>query len=254
MLLPNQKKNLLKQGRFFLFLVLVFCSLVHAEGVNLEKIKEQTNPDLVEKKINEQIDPDPTELTPEEIQQKAEEQRALENPTYSNVSEYQPEVKKVENKKSIDKTEIKNKKDLKYSESIALALAPFQKLKESELLEQLNNNIKGSSLEKYFKMFPKFELLAIRLLRDKEALPKIVSISDDSDKFIRFIAVMVTSFVIGFIVTKIFKKEGRTWYNAFFMWIFRCVLMLIFRIIIVMYFYLDEFSHALKIIFKTIFE
>lgn len=147
----------------------------------------------------------------------------------------------------------KDPSKVKYSEFVATALAPLQNLTEQQLVISLKENTRGTMAHEYVVNYPTFALYIVRLIKDKDALPTAAKILEDQQKIIRFVAVMVSTFIFGFMLKRFFRKEGRTIMQAILAWFVRFLIMLSVRLYIVYLFYDVELGPLFKIATKTFF-
>lgn len=139
------------------------------------------------------------------------------------------------------------------SENIKIPLASLQKLSEEELLKLLKENTRESNFAPYIDQFPKITLYCVRLIKDKEAIPSAVKIVENKDKLIWFAGVMISTFLLGFLLERIMRKEGRSLIGSIGLYMLRVAIMTVVRFTILMYFYKTELTPAMKVIEKTFF-
>jgi hypothetical protein len=155
------------------------------------------------------------------------------------------------NKKKIDPKALKK---IKYSQVLRVTLEPLQKMDEKELLQLLKDNTKGSPSGAYIDRFPKLAVFAVRLIKDKEALPSLAKIIDDQDRLIHFSGIMLATILIAFFLKRLMKKEGRSIAKAFGLWFLRFLIISSLRIGILFYFFSVEVGPTLNIASKTFFK
>jgi hypothetical protein len=141
----------------------------------------------------------------------------------------------------------------KYSEVIKSTLAPLQKLSEEELVLMLKENTRESSAAKYVDHFPQIMLIAVRLIKDKDALPEMAKILDDQDKLIHYSGMMIATFLVGFLLRRFMAKEGRTIFVSLSLWFIRFLIMSGLRIAVTIFFFGEELTPAFKVLTRTIF-
>ena len=144
-------------------------------------------------------------------------------------------------------------KKIKYSEALKVALEPLQKMSEPELVNLLKENSKSSAAAVYIVRYPELSLFAIRLIKDKDAIPFLGKIIDDQDKLIKFIGIMLCTFIFAILLKQFMKKEGRKVFTALGLWLFRFLLISSFRLWLLIYFYGTELSPTFKIATNTFF-
>lgn len=144
-------------------------------------------------------------------------------------------------------------KSPKYSEAVRVAMKPLQSLSEDELLKMLKENTRGTKAELYVDMFPKMMLFCVRLIKDKEAIPALVSIVDDQDKLIRFGGLMLSTVLVGFFLKRLMKREGRSIPAALGFWFVRFLIMTGLRLGLLYLFYSHEVTPALEVVKSTFF-
>lgn len=138
------------------------------------------------------------------------------------------------------------------SNSVRLALEPLQKLSEKELLKQLDDSTKDSSVRPYMNQFPNIMLFSVRLIKDKESIPSMAKILEDKDRLIWFAGVMLFTVVFGFILKKVMHREGRSFLKAVLYFFIRMYIVFAVRVAVVYYFFSVELTPAAKV-FKATF-
>lgn len=147
----------------------------------------------------------------------------------------------------------KDLKKIKYSEAIRTTLAPLQKLSEKELSDMLKENTKGTAAGTYVERFPKMMTIAVRLIKDPEAIPGVVRTVDDQDKLIRFAGLMIATILVGFFLKRLMAKEGRGVLASLGYWFLRSLIMFGLRVGIIVFFYSEELTPAFKVVSRSIF-
>jgi hypothetical protein len=137
------------------------------------------------------------------------------------------------------------------SNSVRMALEPLQKLSEEELLKRLNEATKDSPVRRYMDDFPHLTILTIRLIKDKESIPSLVKIVEDKNRLINYVAIMVCTIIVGFVLKNIMHKEGRTFIRSACYFFIRTLLLLALRIAITEYFFSEELAPAVKVFKQT---
>lgn len=160
---------------------------------------------------------------------------------------------KIKRKKIKEDDKIDNLKNIKYSEAIKVALAPLQKMSESELSKLLRDNTKNSSSEKLISNYPNIILFSVRLIKDKLAIPNLAKIIDDQKKLIRFTGIMILTFLISFLLKFVLKKSGRSVLKAVSLWFLRFMIMMSIRLGIIIYFFGEELAPTFKIAMHMLF-
>ncbi len=145
----------------------------------------------------------------------------------------------------------KNSKEMSLSDEIRIPLSKFQGFSEDELLKLLMENTKDSKFEPYMDRFPKFTLLMVRLIKDKEAIPSVVKIVENKDRLTWFTGVMISTFLLGFLLKRIMRKEGRSILGSIGNYMVRVLIMTVVRFMIIMYFFREELTPAFNIVNKT---
>ena len=135
----------------------------------------------------------------------------------------------------------------KFSDDIRIPLSRLQQLSEEDLLKLLKENSRDSKLGPYLDQFPKFTLFTVRLIKDKEAIPSVVKIVENKDKLIWFAGVMISTFLLGFLLERIMRKEGRSILGSIGLYMVRVLIMTVVRFVILMYFYSAEITPALNV-------
>ena len=146
-----------------------------------------------------------------------------------------------------------NLKNIKYSEAIKVALAPLQKMSESELSKLLRDNTAGSSSGKLISRYPNVILFSVRLIKDKLAIANLAKIIDDQKKLINFSGIMLSTFLISFFLKYFLKKSGRSILKAISIWFLRFMIMISIRLGVIIYFFGEELAPTFKIAIRMLF-
>jgi hypothetical protein len=196
------------------------------------------------------------------VQYNQEKDKNLES-THPIIDNEQSEVSDAEIEKAAEnrvkaglnsnKLDPKSLKEIKYSEAMKVALGPLQVMSEKQLVTLLSDNTKGTKAEKLISQFPLISLFAVRLIKDKEALPSLVKIIEDEKKLIHFSAAILCSMIFAFILKRFMKKEGRTILKSISLWFLRFLIVSFLRICIVYYFFSMEIGPSLKLARMTFF-
>lgn len=142
-------------------------------------------------------------------------------------------------------------KNQSFSENIRIPLEKFQHLSEDELLQLLKENTKDSKWGPYLEQFPRIRLLSVRLIKDKDAIPSAVKIIENKDKLVWFGGWMVSTFILGFILERIMRKEGRGVLASIGLYMVRVLIMTGVRLTIILYFYGTELKPAGRVFKQT---
>lgn len=139
-----------------------------------------------------------------------------------------------------------------YSEAVRKALGPLQQISEKELLKKMDEETLHSSMRPYIDRFPNIIVFAVKLVKDKEALPNIAQIAEDKDRLIQFGSIMLATIIFGFFLKKLFRREGRSFIQATFYFFVRSSIMFAIRVYIIYYFFSTELAPASRV-FKQVF-
>lgn len=208
------------------------------DSQDLEKLLKRYNTDS-EKVLNDASKINSEEQASEVTENEIDEMRPSD--TLSNAT-------KSFTQKSKAKTPYVNKS---FSEDIKVPLARLQKLSEEELVKMLKENTRDSKFAPYMDQFPRFTLLTVRLIKDKEAIPSAVKIIEDRDKLVWFGGIMISTFLLGFLLERLMRKEGRSILGSIGLYMFRVLILTGVRLGIIIYFYKDELSPAAKVFSET---
>jgi hypothetical protein len=142
---------------------------------------------------------------------------------------------------------------VKYSEQLRLALVPLQSMKEEQLVFLLQENTKGTQAYTYIEKFPILALYAVRLIKDKDALPLLAKTLDNQEKYLKFVSCMISTFIFSFFLKRFLKRDGRTIIKSVSFWFVRFILVTLLRVWILFFFFTAEITPALNITTKTFF-
>lgn len=136
--------------------------------------------------------------------------------------------------------------------SVKMALEPLQSLSEEELIKRLKEGIKEPQLKAQVEKYPKILIYAVKLVKDKDAVPSLVKIVEDRSRLIQFGSVMLFTIIFGFFLKKLFNREDRSFIGIVGFFLLRTFLLLALRIYVINYFFSTELAPALRIL-KTLF-
>lgn len=160
----------------------------------------------------------------------------------------------IEKKRSAKKKErIEVSKDIGLSDSVRISLVPLQKLSEAELTKILNENTKDSPMRPYMDQFPNITILTVRLIKDQDSIPALVKMVENKDRLIRFAAWMLVTFILSFILKRIFHNPNRSFLGAVGMFFLRFYIMLFVRLGLIYFYFHNELKPSLGIVKKTFF-
>ncbi len=153
------------------------------------------------------------------------------------------------------KTRVKKVKPIKtkYSDAVRITLGPLQKLSETELVAMLKENTRDSKMAPYFDQFPKLMLFAVRVIKDPEAIPALVKITEDQDKLIHFGGAMLATILFGFLLKRFFHREGRSIPLALLFWFLRFLVLTGLRLGLIFYFFGSEMTPMLRVAHSVLF-
>ncbi|MCK6595006.1 MAG: hypothetical protein L6Q33_07400 [Bacteriovoracaceae bacterium] len=142
----------------------------------------------------------------------------------------------------------------KLSENVTFMLGPISLLSDEEITKLLKEKNEGSWTKKIFEFEPRLYPLAVAMLKDKEALPKLVSMSEKKDKFIVFFWWMLGTLVFSIILKKVIMNPTMPFFTALFWGFSRFVLINGIRIFIFWYVFQEELTPTIKIVKKVFFK
>jgi DNA-binding protein H-NS len=142
-------------------------------------------------------------------------------------------------------------KNQSFSENIRIPLEKFQHLSEEELLHLLKENTKDSKWASYLDQFPRIRLLSVRLIKDKDAIPSAVKIIENKDKLVWFGGCLIATFILGFILERLMRKEGRGVLASIGLYMVRVLILTGVRLTIILYFYGEELKPASRVFKQT---
>ena len=192
---------------------------------------------------------------PMEDHNTAELERLLENyrkdpeESSKNLKEFQEPVKSKTNKNG---SKLPPKK-LTYSQSIRMVLAPLQAMPEAELRKVLSESIEKSPSLSMLKNFPFVVNFLIGLVKEKEAIPQLVTIFEDQTKLIHFAIAFLLTMVLGFVLRLTMRKKDRTIAKALYYWFLRFTGILALRIFLVIYFFGTQLKPAFSVFISNLF-
>jgi hypothetical protein len=140
-----------------------------------------------------------------------------------------------------------------YSQSIRQVLIPLQSMPEAQLRQVLTESIEKSNTLTPLKNFPFVVNFWVGLIREKEAIPQLVSIFENQTKLVHFGIAFLLTMILGFVLRMAMRKKDRTIAKAIYYWFLRFTGILILRIFIVVYFFGPQVRPAFSVFLRTIF-
>lgn len=128
------------------------------------------------------------------------------------------------------------------------ALEGFQAMDRTELKSQLEAKINGSLFAPIINTFPKVLDFIVNLFQDKEALPKLFSITADRKKLYIFAGINLLLMFIGWVIKRKQKEKEAGMFSGFKRWLG----LFVTRLTVLILFYGRELSPGFQI-FKDTF-
>lgn len=138
------------------------------------------------------------------------------------------------------------------SENVTFMLGPISHLSDEEITKILKEKNEGSWTKKIFEYEPRLYPFSVAMLKDKNALPYLVSMSEKKDKFIVFFWWMLGTLVFSIILKKVIMSPTMPFFTALFWGVSRFLLINGIRLYIFWYVFAEELAPTIKI-FKRIF-
>ena len=146
-----------------------------------------------------------------------------------------------------------NQKKMTYSHSIRQVLIPLQSMPEAQLRQVLTETIEKSNTLSPLKKFPFVVNLWVGLIREKEAIPQLVTIFEDQTKLVHFGIAFLLTMILGFVLRMTLRKKDRTIAKAIYYWFLRFTGILILRIFIMVYFFGPQLRPAFSVFLRALF-
>lgn len=146
-----------------------------------------------------------------------------------------------------------NQKKMTYSQSIRQVLIPLQSMPEAQLRQVLTETIEKSNTLSPLKKFPFVVNLWVGLIREKEAIPQLVTIFEDQTKLVHFGIAFLLTMILGFVLRMSLRKKDRTIAKAIYYWFLRFTGILILRIFIMVYFFGPQLRPAFSVFLRALF-
>jgi hypothetical protein len=159
---------------------------------------------------------------------------------------------KNDNQSTLGKNGKPSQKKLTYSQSIRQFLIPLQSMPEAQLRQVLNESIEKTGSLSVLKKFPFVLNLWVGLIKEKDAIPQLVSIFENQNKLIHFGIAFLFTMILGFVLRMSMRKKDRTIAKAMYYWFLRFVGILILRIFIVIYFFGPQLKPAFQVFVRTL--
>lgn len=141
----------------------------------------------------------------------------------------------------------------KLSENVTFMLGPISALSDEEITKLLKEKNEGSWTKKIFEFEPRLYPLSVAMLKDKEALPMLVSMSEKKDKYIVFFWWMLGTLIFSIILKKVIMNPTMPFFTALFWGLSRFLLINGIRIYIFWYIFAEEITPTIKIVKKVFF-
>lgn len=148
----------------------------------------------------------------------------------------------------------KNLEGKKLSENLGFMLGPLRQLKDKELRSLLIERSKGTQLEWLGEKDPRVYTFIIKLIKDKDALVRLVSISEDTDRLKKFFWIIIGTFILGYFFKRITTHSEQLLISAFFWGLIRLTVMFAIRLGVIWSMFGDELSPSVKIVKSVFFQ
>lgn len=141
---------------------------------------------------------------------------------------------------------------MKLSDAIKLAIAPLRKMSSVEMRNMVLDHTRGQKYYFILVDYPKILDFIIELIRDENAIPHMVKVIENKDRFKIFVAVMLCSIIFGFVIARIVSTKEKNLKKIFALFVLRIIIMFSIRIGIVYYFFSEELTPAFNVLIKVI--
>ncbi len=238
-----------------LVLLIFYVEISCAQNTNVTDIKTE---DYDEKKL-ESVLKDYSQKNPNENSKEIHKDVTDEELTEDELREFD-EFSKAAVKESLPKKLPEYKKDpiptnleeRKLSENINFMLSPLRKLTDKELEDLLRLRIKESGAEKLYNLEPRIYPFTVKIIKDKEALSLLISISEDIPRLSKLMWLMIATFIVGYFFKRITSNKDQPFVTAIFYGSIRLFIMNCIRLMLIWWLYSKELSPTVKI-FKEVF-
>lgn len=140
----------------------------------------------------------------------------------------------------------------KLSENIGFMLEPLKKLSDQELESMLRERIKEAGAEKVYAFEPRIYPFTVKLIKDKEAIPFLISITEDVPRLTKLFWTIIATFIIGYFFKRITTNKDQPFMTSLFFGIVRMSVMFFLRVYVVWWFFEKELTPTYRI-FKEVF-
>lgn len=248
-----------KKNYLILLLILMnfFIEISFAQYSNVVDTKtEEHDEKKLETVLNDynQKNQNPNNVAAQEIKDVSDEELTEEE--LREFDDFSNAVKKEGNAKNIPnyKKELvpKNLEERKLSENINFMLSPLKSLSDKELENLLREKIKESGAQKLYDLEPRIYPFTVKIIKDNEALPALIRISEDIVRLTKLVWLIIATFVVGYFFKRITSNKGQPFITALCFGFIRLTLMMGLRIFIVWWIFSNELRPAVRI-FKEVF-
>lgn len=147
----------------------------------------------------------------------------------------------------------KNVEGRKLSENITFMLDPLRKLGDQELEELLRERIKESGAAKLYDLEPRIYPFTVKLIKDKEAVPSLIRIGEDTSRLTKLLWLILGSFIVGYFLKRITSNKDQPFVTAVIFGLLRMTFMTGLRLYLVWWIFGPELKPAIRIAKEVFF-
>jgi len=133
---------------------------------------------------------------------------------------------------------------------INIMLEPIRKMSETDLKNIILSNQQAHPLFEFISKHPKLLLFVIRLLKDDQALAKLVDVTNQKKKIYGYLAFLIFSMLLNHLIKIKIIKNVESIMQRFFVHTFRIIFFITFRFTVFLFLFYDSLKPSIAIYYS----
>ncbi len=138
-----------------------------------------------------------------------------------------------------------------FHQLVALTLDEVKKVPDAEIEKNLFLKIENQNVKDFLAENPKAKIYVKELIKEKNALVELSKIFDDFNVIVKFLTVMVLTFLVGFALDRFFKYDKRSTFGRVNVFIFKIIFMMGVRLGVIYFFFGENLRPAIELALKV---
>jgi len=135
-------------------------------------------------------------------------------------------------------------------QQLNIILAPIRKMSETDLKNIILSNQQAHPLFEFMSKHPKLLLYVIRLLKDDQALIKLVDVTNQKKKIYGYLVFLILSMLLNHLIKIKIIKNIESIMQRFFVHIFRIIFFISFRFTVFLLLFYDSLKPSIAIFYS----